>query len=93
LLVAAGEVDLAAVGWSTDDGLPLRFDVDQLPLAEGRFSFRLGLTDRDDGRLLHQLDRAAEFVVYPGGDERGQIRLEGRWGRKEVGAAAELRTK
>jgi ABC-type polysaccharide/polyol phosphate transport system ATPase subunit len=90
LLVAAGDLDLAGVGWGEDDGLPLRFDVEQLPLADGRFSFRLGLTDRDDGRLFHQLDRAAEFIVYPGADERGQVRLEGRWGRKEVGTAAEL---
>ena len=79
------------MGWGADDGVPLRFDVERLPLADGRFSFRLGLVDRDDGRLLHQLDRAAEFLVYPAGEERGQVRLEGRWRRKEVGAAAELR--
>jgi ABC-type polysaccharide/polyol phosphate transport system ATPase subunit len=91
LLVAAGEIDLEEIGWNAGNGLPLRFDVERLPLADGRFSFRLGLVDRDDGRLLHQIDRAAEFLVYPAGEERGQVRLEGRWRRKEVGAAAELR--
>jgi ABC-type polysaccharide/polyol phosphate transport system ATPase subunit len=91
LLVAAGDLDLDGVGWAAGNGVPLRFEVDSLPLADGRFSFRLGLVDRNDGRLLHQLDRAAEFVVYPGGEERGQVRLEGRWRRKELGAAAELR--
>jgi ABC-type polysaccharide/polyol phosphate transport system ATPase subunit len=89
LLVSAGDLDLAGLGWSAEEGLPLRFHVERLPLADGRFSFRLGLTDRDDGRLLHQLDRAVEFVVYPGGDERGQVRLEGRWARRD-GAGAEI---
>ena len=29
------------------------------------------------------------FVVYPAGDERGVVRLEGRWAGEEIGAQAE----
>ena len=69
--------------------LRLRFDVERLPLAEGRFHVRLGLTGAS-GRLLHQLDDAAAFVVYPSADERGAVRIDGRWTREEIGTPAEL---
>ena len=32
------------------------------------------------------------FVVYPGDVERGLVRIDGRWSREEIGAAAELET-
>ncbi len=91
ILLAAGIVDTGAHGWPDGPGeLALRFDVERLPLADGRFSVRLGLSDPAGSRLYHQLDRAASFLVYPGGDERGVVRLDGRWAREEIGAAAEL---
>ena len=37
------------------------------------------LTDASGEHLYHQLDGALEFMVYPGGDERGLVRLEGSW--------------
>jgi ABC-type polysaccharide/polyol phosphate transport system ATPase subunit len=77
LLLAGGVQDTAGLGW--DGGCALRFDVDELPLADGRFHLRLGLVDESGEHLYHQLDDALAFVVYPAGDGRGLVRLDGRW--------------
>jgi ABC-type polysaccharide/polyol phosphate transport system ATPase subunit len=47
----------------------------------GRLGWAGGALDvvADGGRLLHWLDDALEFVVYPAGEERGVVRLEGSW--------------
>ncbi len=90
LLLAAGVQDTGELGWDGRGELPLRFEVDQLPLADGRFRLRLGLVDAATRRLYHQLDEAASFLVYPAGDERGPLRFDGRWRREEIAAAAEL---
>ena len=90
LLVAGSGRSTADLGWQ--DGAReavVRFEVDQLPLADGRFHLRLGLTDDTGERLYHWLDDALAFVVYPAGAERGVVRLEGRWTREEIGARAE----
>jgi len=80
LLVASESLDMATLGWDTRAGEhALRFDVERLPLADGRFHLRLGLTDETGERLLHWLDDALVFLVYPDGDERGVVRLEGSW--------------
>jgi ABC-type polysaccharide/polyol phosphate transport system ATPase subunit len=80
---------VARSGQSLEEPGPLRFDVEELPLADGRFHVRLGLTDESGERLYHWLDEAAVFVVYPDGDTRGVVRLDGRWSREEIGARAE----
>jgi ABC-type polysaccharide/polyol phosphate transport system ATPase subunit len=67
----------------------VRFDVERLPLADGRFRLRLGLTDESGERVYHWLDDALEFIVYPAGDERGVVRLDGEWSGEEIGAQAE----
>jgi ABC-type polysaccharide/polyol phosphate transport system ATPase subunit len=83
-LVAGEAVDLRSLGWE-----PLareqvvRFTIDSLPLADGRFHLRLGLTDESGERLYHWLDDALVFIVYPGDDERGVVRFEGTWGIEE----------
>jgi ABC-type polysaccharide/polyol phosphate transport system ATPase subunit len=80
LLVAGSGESSAQFGWqngATD--VAARFDVESLPLADGRFHVRLGLTDDSGEHLYHWLDDAVSFVVYPGGDDRGVVRLEGRW--------------
>jgi ABC-type polysaccharide/polyol phosphate transport system ATPase subunit len=90
LLLAGGAQPTEELGW--DDGtttLTVRFEVEQLPLADGRFHVRLGLTDATGDRLYHFLDDALVFVVYPAGDERGAVRLEGRWSTEEIEAQAE----
>ena len=90
LLLASGAEDTDELGWRGAGGdLALRFHVPRLPLADGRFALALGLSSPEDGRLLHQLDDALSFVVYPAGGERGTIRLEGAWSREEIGAPAE----
>jgi ABC-type polysaccharide/polyol phosphate transport system ATPase subunit len=91
LLLGAVVHDTAQLGWPDGGGeVAARLDVERLPFAEGRFHVRLGLADETGARLYHQLDRAAWFAVHPGDGERGLVRLEGRWTREEIGAAAEL---
>jgi ABC-type polysaccharide/polyol phosphate transport system ATPase subunit len=90
LLLAVGTLDTAEVGWTKAPGeLQLRFDIGRLPLADGRFTLRLGLSDPAGGRLYHQLDDAVSFLVHPGDGEGGLVRLEGTWSR-EIAAPAEL---
>ena len=50
---------------------------------------RLGLTDESGERVYHWLDDALEFIVYPAGDERGVVRLDGEWSGEEIEAQAE----
>jgi hypothetical protein len=92
LLLAAGMQATDELGWD-GRGLVLRFDADGLPLAGGRFRVRLGLSDRDGRRLYHQLDDAVSFYVHADEEERGLVRLDGRWSREETRAAAELPTR
>jgi ABC-type polysaccharide/polyol phosphate transport system ATPase subunit len=90
LLVTGGGRSTGDLGWEdTTTELGARFEVEQLPLADGRFHLRLGLTDESGAQLYHWLDDALTFVVYPSGDERGVVRMEGRWTGEEIGAPAE----
>jgi ABC-type polysaccharide/polyol phosphate transport system ATPase subunit len=91
LLLASGSQHTGELGWPREPGeFRLRFDVDHLPLGDGRVQLRLGLSDPADGRLYHQLDEAVSFVVVSDGEERGIVRLEGRWSREEILARTEL---
>ena len=38
----------------------------------------------DGGRLLHTLDDAASFFVFPAGGETGSVLLTGRWSMEEI---------
>jgi ABC-type polysaccharide/polyol phosphate transport system ATPase subunit len=79
LLIAEELTDTASLGWNGAPGrLGLRLEIPESPLSFGRFHLRLGLLAQDD-RLLHQLDDALVFVVYPDGEGRGLVRLEGTW--------------
>jgi ABC-type polysaccharide/polyol phosphate transport system ATPase subunit len=90
LLLAGAAQSAAQLGWDEETReLRARFEVDQLPLADGRFHIRLGLGDESGERLYHWLDDALTFVVYPAGDERGAVKLEGRWTTEEIEAQAE----
>jgi ABC-type polysaccharide/polyol phosphate transport system ATPase subunit len=85
LLIAGVGQSTAELGWDQETTeLEARFEAGQLPLADGRFQVRLGLTDESGDRLFHWLDEAATFVVYPSGDERGVVRLDGRWVGEET---------
>jgi ABC-type polysaccharide/polyol phosphate transport system ATPase subunit len=82
LLVASDTLDTATVGWEAGNR-ELRYDVQRLPLSDGRFHLRLGLADAESERLLHWLDDALVFLVYPGDEQRGVVRLEGSWAAEE----------
>jgi ABC-type polysaccharide/polyol phosphate transport system ATPase subunit len=80
LVLAAGAVDTAEIGWSPGSAEQrFRFDVKSLPLGDGRFRLRLELADETGGRLYHWLDDAARFVVYPSDGESGLVRIDGTW--------------
>jgi len=88
LLVASDAVDTARLGWRDGAlGGALRYDIESLPLSDGRFHLRLGLSDVTGERPLHWLDDALTFVVYPEGDEGGIVRLEGSWALEEKSEA------
>jgi ABC-type polysaccharide/polyol phosphate transport system ATPase subunit len=90
LLLAGAAQPTAALGWDDDTrALGARFEVEELPLADGRFHVRLGLADESGERLYHWLDDALTFVVYPAGQERGTVKLDGRWAKEEIEARAE----
>jgi len=83
-LVAGEAVDLRQLGWGVGNGeRTVRLEIGSLPLADGRFHLRLGLTNESGERLYHWLDDALVFVVYPGGEERGVVRFEGSWTLEE----------
>jgi lipopolysaccharide transport system ATP-binding protein len=82
LLLATGSADTEELGW--DGACEVRFDVAELPLRDGRFGLRFGLTDAAGDTLYHWLDDALQFVVYPEGEESGLVRIEGRWTREDV---------
>jgi ABC-type polysaccharide/polyol phosphate transport system ATPase subunit len=80
LVLAAGSQDTAALGWADGTGERLlRFDVDSLPLADGRFRLRFELADASGRHLYHWLDDAVRFVVYPANGVTGLVKLDGRW--------------
>jgi hypothetical protein len=78
----------AELGWSGRAGeCTLRFEVDRLPLAEGRFHLRAALVGADGERLLYTFDDAASFFVFPAGGESGSVLLSGRWSLEEIGSS------
>jgi ABC-type polysaccharide/polyol phosphate transport system ATPase subunit len=89
-LIGAAAQDLGEMGWSADGSGSqwLRFEVDSLPLADGRFQLSVALADAD-GHVYHRQLRAAEFVVYPDAESRGSVRLDGRWSLAEAPAPVE----
>jgi ABC-type polysaccharide/polyol phosphate transport system ATPase subunit len=80
VLVSAGAVSTAAHGWNGGTHLlPLRFDSERPPFADGRLHLRVDLVDERGEQQYHSLDDALVFVVYPADEGRGLVRLEGRW--------------
>ena len=80
VLVAAGAVSTSELGWDEDTrALPLRFEAERPPFADGRLHLRVDLTDERGETPYHSFDDAIVFVVYPSDEGRGLVRLEGRW--------------
>jgi ABC-type polysaccharide/polyol phosphate transport system ATPase subunit len=92
-LIAGGSHDTAVLGWDGAGEQVFRFDVDELPLAEGRFRLRFGLVSADGAHLYHWLDDALRLYVIPQERAAGLVRLEGRWTREEIGTPAELHSR
>ncbi len=88
LVLAAGSEDTASIGWRPGEAEQgFRYDVDSLPLGDGRFRLRFELAESDGSRLYHWLDDAAKFVVYPSDGGTGLVRIDGRWSADEGFAA------
>lgn len=85
LVLASASHDTAELGWDAAGGRrELRFEIDRLPLADGRFHLRLALVDAERGRLLHSHEDAVRFFVFPVGEESGVVLLDGRWSMQEI---------
>jgi ABC-type polysaccharide/polyol phosphate transport system ATPase subunit len=80
ILVASGTVSTAELGWdAASRSLPLRFEAERPPFADGRLHLHLDLADEHGETQHHSLDDALVFVVYPADGARGLVRLDGRW--------------
>jgi ABC-type polysaccharide/polyol phosphate transport system ATPase subunit len=91
LVLASAERVTSELGWSATAGeRELRFHVDRLPFADGRFHLRVALSDPDSGRPLHALDDALRLFVFPAGETTGAVLLEGDWTMEEISPAAPI---
>ena len=91
IVLASLRKDTGELGW--DGGASERvvsFELDELPLADGRFHLRFALGDAEGTQLYHLLDDALQLVVFPAGDEEGLIALDGRWSMQEIAASPEI---
>jgi ABC-type polysaccharide/polyol phosphate transport system ATPase subunit len=82
-LLGRSDRALGELGWDGKRHAEVRFDVDRLPLVEGRFQFNLVLTDLSGTLRYHSMEKAAEFAVLPQGDARGFFLFEGDWSLAE----------
>ena len=83
--------DTASLGWRSGAGdHELRFQLERLPLADGRFHLRVALTDPSSDELLHTLEDGIRFFVFPGGSATGAVLLDGEWSLQETAADAPI---
>jgi ABC-type polysaccharide/polyol phosphate transport system ATPase subunit len=88
-LLSRVEQDLGELGWEAGvDEAEVRFDVQRLPLVEGRFQFNVSLTDHLRARRYHTVEKAAEFSVIPQGEAHGFVLFEGDWSLNPSSSAA-----
>ena len=92
LVLGAAAQDTADLGWNGGGERDLTYRLERLPLADGSFHLRFALADAVSGRLLHTLDDAVRFFVFPAGEETGAILLEGSWRLQEIDGVAPTRT-
>lgn len=77
-LLGRAERGLGELGWDGSE-TDVRFEVESLPLVEGRFQLNVALTDADHARRYHSVEKAAEFAVDPQGESRGFFLFDGEW--------------
>jgi ABC-2 type transport system ATP-binding protein len=79
-LLSRAERSLGELGWGADlENAEVSFEIQQLPLVEGRFQFNISLVDAVHDRRYHSVEKAAEFSVIPQGHAHGFVLLEGDW--------------
>src|SRR5207302_1124856 len=62
ILVASGAASTSELGWDDDSrSLPLRFDAERPPFADGRLHLRLDLSDERGESQYHSIDDALVF--------------------------------
>ena len=92
MVLAAGTQDASELGWAEAAGpRSVRFEVDRLPLADGRFHMRFEVADAEGRHLYHWLDDALRFIVYPADGAEGLVKIDARWSMNETTAAATMR--
>jgi ABC-type polysaccharide/polyol phosphate transport system ATPase subunit len=78
-LIAGAGQPLADLGWAGGETW-VRWEVDALPLADGRFDVAVSLSDAGGTHVYHRRLAAASFVVYSEEESQGGlVRLAGRW--------------
>jgi ABC-2 type transport system ATP-binding protein len=84
-LLSRVERDLGELGWDREGrDADVRFDIQRLPLVEGRFQFNVSLTDGARARRYHSVEKAAEFSVIPQGKAHGFVLFEGDWSLEQA---------
>jgi ABC-2 type transport system ATP-binding protein len=92
-LLSRAERDLGELGWDRDGkDADVRFDIQRLPLVEGRFQFNVSLTDGARTRRYHSVEKAAEFTVIPHGEAHGFVLFEGDWSLEQAAPTVEVDT-
>jgi ABC-2 type transport system ATP-binding protein len=87
-LLSRAEHDLGELGWDREgQDADVRFDIQRLPLVEGRFQFNVSLTDGAHTRRYHSVEKAAEFSVIPQGEAHGFVLFEGDWSLEQAARA------
>ena len=85
LVLGVASQETGTLGWNGGPGeFELRFRMAMLPLADGRFHLRVSLVDAKGDRLLHTLEDALRFFVFPSGAETGLVLLDGEWTLQET---------
>jgi ABC-type polysaccharide/polyol phosphate transport system ATPase subunit len=84
-LLSRAEQNLGELGWdSGGEDADVCFDIQRLPLVEGRFQFNISLTDCARTRRYHSVEKAAEFSVIPQGEAHGFVLFEGDWSLEQA---------
>jgi ABC-type polysaccharide/polyol phosphate transport system ATPase subunit len=92
-LLSRAERDLGELGWDREgEDADVRFDIQRLPLVEGRFQFNVSLMDGARTRRYHSVEKAAEFSVIPQGEAHGFVLFEGDWSLEQAAPPVEVDT-
>jgi hypothetical protein len=91
LVLASAARATSELGWNGAAGeRDLRFHIERLPFADGRFHLRVALSDPLTGTPLHALDDALRLFVFPSGESTGAVLLDGDWTMEETGPSAPI---